>query len=275
MTPRCPTSITKMSDILGKDVGWARHEINYSSLAARAWTRSRQGGPLQHGTCGSALTASGSTSLVNASAGGLLGLGLRVTANPAPNTVLLNLLGVRLVLNEQLLGGDGVRTRSLTVNAIHLSINNALLVAIGGLSSDVLISHSEVSLDCGQEEEADLQLGLTANPQSVMFLDNFTYTLTVHNAGPADAPGTVLTNVLPPGVPLLSASAEQGSCSGTETIVCDLGTIPVGETVTVTLEVRAEAQGFLEDTASVASSVGDPNPEDNQATVGVSVTSGQ
>lgn len=227
-----------------------------------------------HGTCGSALTASGSTALVNASAGGILGLGLHLAANPAPNTVLLNLLGVRLVLNEQLTGGDGILTRSLTVNAIHLSIHNALLAAIGGLSGDVVISHSEVSLDCPDVSQADLQLGLTADPEIVLFGDTFTYTLTVHNAGPRDATETVLTDALPPGFTLLSTQASQGSCDGTGTLVCDLGTIPVDGTVTIILEVQADSIGFRESTASVTSSVDDPNLEDNEATVGVLVSGG-
>jgi uncharacterized repeat protein (TIGR01451 family) len=225
-----------------------------------------------HGTCGSALTASGSTALVNAGAGGILGLGLHLSANPAPNSVVLNLLGVRLVLNEQIVGGDGVRTRSLTVNAIHLSIHNALLAAVGGLSGDVVISHSEASLECAGG--ADLQLGLTASPDSLMFGDTFTYTLTVHNAGPADATGTVLTNLLPRRVILLSTQMSQGSCEGTDTLVCDLGTVPVGGTITLTLEVEADTVGFIEDTASVTSTVEDPNPADNEATVGVNVSSG-
>ena len=54
------------------------------------------------GTCGSALTATGTTTLVNAAAGGTLGLGLHIGASVAPNTVLLDLLGVRVVLNEQI-----------------------------------------------------------------------------------------------------------------------------------------------------------------------------
>ncbi|HEX4962642.1 MAG TPA: DUF11 domain-containing protein [Thermoanaerobaculia bacterium] len=228
-----------------------------------------------HGPCGSALTASGSTTLVNARAGGVLGLALHLAANPAPNTVLLNLLGVRLVLNEQLVGGDGVHTRSMTVNAIHLSLNNALLAGIAGLTGDVVISHSEVSLDCPAPRSADLQLGLTASPDSLRVGDSFTYTLTVDNAGPADATGTVLTNVLPPGVTLLSAAANQGSCTGTDTLVCDLGTIPVGGTITITLEVRADSGGFLEDTASVTSSLDDPNPDDNEAAVTVFASIGQ
>jgi Domain of unknown function DUF11 len=85
----------------------------------------------------------------------------------------------------------------------------------------------------------------------------------------------VLTNVLPPGVTLLPAAASQGSCAGTDTLVCDLGTIPVGGTITITLEVRADSGGFLEDTASVASSVDDPNPDDNEAAVAVFASIGQ
>jgi len=60
-----------------------------------------------------------------------------VNANAAPNTVLLNALGIRIVLNEQIttITGD---THSIEVNAIHITIDGALNV----VNADVVIARS-------------------------------------------------------------------------------------------------------------------------------------
>lgn len=64
-----------------------------------------------------------------------------VDANAAPNTVLLDLLGIRIVLNEQIVTTMG-DTTTLEVNAIHITINS-VLQAVG---ADVIIAHSEASV---------------------------------------------------------------------------------------------------------------------------------
>ena len=237
------------------------------------------------GICGSALTATGTTTLVNAAAGGTLGLGLHLGASVAPNTVLLNFLGVRVVLNEQIVSGDGVTSRALAVNAIHVSVQNSLLGALGRLNGDVVIAHSEARVFCAAPPppppppppsgEADLALALTADPHRLLVGDTVTYTVDLGNNGPDDAPGTVLTDVLPAGVSLVSVQTSQGTCGGTTTIVCNLGTLAVGDGAEVVITAVATAAGTLLDTASVASAADDPDPSNNNAAVTVRVYTGQ
>lgn len=100
------------------------------------------------GPCGGPLLATGTTTITSGTVGGTLGVAVAIPANPAPNTVLLDTAGVRLVLNEQILGGDGIRTRSLTVNAIHLTLTNVALPGIGTLSGEVLLSQAQGQLTC-------------------------------------------------------------------------------------------------------------------------------
>jgi uncharacterized repeat protein (TIGR01451 family) len=223
------------------------------------------------GTCGSALTATGSTTLVNAGVGGTLGLGLHIGASVPPNTVLLDLLGIRVVLNEQIVGGDGITSRSISVNAIHISIQNALLSPIGRLTGNIVIAHSEAQVVCAPPPapKADLGLTLTAAPNPVEVGQVLTYTLNVANSGPTTATGVVLSDVLPAGVTLVSAQPSQGSCGSTATISCSLGTLAVGGNVSVVIRVIPNTAGSLTDTASVASGVPDPNTANNNASVTV------
>jgi uncharacterized repeat protein (TIGR01451 family) len=223
------------------------------------------------GTCGSALTATGSTTLVNAGVGGTLGLGLHIGASVAPNTVLLDLLGIRVVLNEQLVGGDGVTSRSISVNAIHISIQNALLSPIARLTGNIVIAHSEAQVVCAPPPapKADLGVTLTAAPNPVEVGQVLTYTLNVANSGPSTATSVVLSDVLPAGVTLVSAQPSQGSCGGTATISCSLGTLALGGNASVVIRVIPNTAGSLTDTASVTGSVPDPNLANNNASVTV------
>ncbi len=230
-----------------------------------------------NGTCGTALTATGSTTLVNAGTGGTLGLGLQIGATVPPNTVLLNLLGVRVVLNEQIVGGDGITSRSMSVNAIHISVQNSLLGPLGRLTGDIVIAHSNAQVVCAAPPpppppptpKADLGLTHTAAPNPVTVGQTLTYTLNVANAGPSDATGTVLSDQLPAGVSLASATPSQGACSGTTTVSCSLGTVPAGGSASVVLQVIPNAAGTLTDSANVTSGVTDPNPANNSASVTV------
>ncbi|MFI5395675.1 MAG: choice-of-anchor P family protein [Candidatus Binatia bacterium] len=101
------------------------------------------------GPCGGTLSATGTTTITNATVGGTLGTGLTIATNPAPNTTLLNTSGVVVILNEQIVTGDGTTGRGLTVNAIHISVNNATLSGIGTLSGDIVIAQSVADLECG------------------------------------------------------------------------------------------------------------------------------
>jgi uncharacterized repeat protein (TIGR01451 family) len=220
------------------------------------------------GTCRSALAATGTTQITGATLGGLAALGLTIPPNPAPNTVLLDVLGIRVVLNEQSVSGNGATTATLAVNAVHVSLSNTILSLIGALSGDIVIAHSEATLTCGiAVETAAASLTMTGSPTPVTVGESLTYTLTAANAGPDAAGGVAVTDSLPPSVTLVSAIPSQGSCSGAATVTCNLGSIAAGANATVGLVVVPTQSGTLVNTATSVSSTTNPDPGNTSATV--------
>jgi uncharacterized repeat protein (TIGR01451 family) len=119
---------------------------------------------------------------------------------------------------------------------------------------------------------ADLALTKTA-PASVIAGGSVGYTLTVTNNGPNPASGVTLTDTLPGGAAFVLSTPSQGSCSGTSTVTCNLGTINNSASATVTIDVTAVSAGSLVNTAAVTSSVPDPIPANNSATATTTVSS--
>lgn len=93
-----------------------------------------------------------------------------LTVNAASNAALADGLGadlagsIKVVLNEQTLTGDGVATRGISVNALHLTFNgvgaqffSALGVSLDNsnlLTGEIVVAHSEASLTAVPEPGA-------------------------------------------------------------------------------------------------------------------------
>ncbi|MFN2544590.1 MAG: DUF11 domain-containing protein [Actinomycetota bacterium] len=96
----------------------------------------------------------------------------------------------------------------------------------------------------------------------------FTYTLHVANNGPGTAQDMSLRDEISPGMTVVSANVDQGSCNVTaNTVACTLGTLAGGGFVTVDVVMTAAQTGTMTNTATVSSGTRDPNPDNN---VGVS-----
>src|SRR5262249_45990428 len=115
------------------------------------------------------------------------------------------------------------------------------------------------------QTQADLSVTKTANA-SVCVGNNLVYTLTVHNAGPAQATSVSATDTLPAGTTFVSETHSQGTRSGTSTITWSVGTPNPGPSATMSIPVSVRGAGPLNNTASVLSAVADPNNADNSAT---------
>jgi len=92
---------------------------------------------------------------------------------------------------------------------------------------------------------------------------NAVFSISVTNEGPDVAQNVVVTDVLPSQVTLLSATPSQGTCSGTSTVTCSLGTLSAGANATISIVVSLTGTGAVTNTASVTSDSGDLDGTDN------------
>jgi uncharacterized repeat protein (TIGR01451 family) len=81
-----------------------------------------------------------------------------------------------------------------------------------------------------------------------------------------------LTDPLPAGTTFVSSAASAGTCSGTATVVCNLGLVASGAGGTATIVVRPAAAGDVSNTATVSSPTNnDPVPANDSSTAHTTV----
>ncbi len=122
----------------------------------------------------------------------------------------------------------------------------------------------------GLSFSASANLSITkSGPTEVDFLDSFSYTLEVTNAGPSTATNVVVSDTLPAGVEYVSSMPSVGTVN----VVGNVLTWSVGNlaalasaSLDINVKVLPSAPATLLNNASVTSSTADPNTSDNQAT---------
>jgi uncharacterized repeat protein (TIGR01451 family) len=123
---------------------------------------------------------------------------------------------------------------------------------------------------------SDLRIGMGDFPDPVYAGGRITYTLTITNAGPMDASAVLVTDTLPVQVNFVSSSPSSANCTHSSGLVtCHLGQLKAltSQQVTIVANVSASASGTINNTASVTSSLTDPDPQNNTAQGTTMVTS--
>ncbi len=118
---------------------------------------------------------------------------------------------------------------------------------------------------------ADVAIVKTDSPDPVGVGQLVTYRLTVTNNGPAIATTVQVSDTLPASMTLVSVNPSIGTCSGTTTITCSLGTLAVGNSQFVDLIVRTSVTGVIPNTATVTATQPDPVPGNNSSTANTTV----
>ena len=143
---------------------------------------------------------------------------------------------------------------------------NTVFGAFGGINGLAIFGQP-------QSGGTDVSVTMTATPNPVAVNVNLTYTITVTNNGPLNATNVAATDAFPAGVNFVSSATTAGSCSGTTTVSCNLGTLNSGASATITIVVTPTQGGTLANTVNATSNVPDPNTSNNSATTSTPVTS--
>ncbi len=127
----------------------------------------------------------------------------------------------------------------------------------------------------GQCPGVDLALAMASGPNPVILGNTLTYSMSVTNNGPNTATGVSLSQTLPSTVQIVSTSSSQGlvTTNAGNTLTCNLGTLIVGGTATVTVTVFPEVAGTIFSTATVGAQETDFNLANNTETVSTLVQS--
>lgn len=172
-----------------------------------------------------------------------------------------------------------VRTIGVATAGGESSLNSATGTAAGS----VMISgtHSSVTFRVGGDSpatgaaadaievvvcapQADLSLAKIVNNATPTVGSNVTYTMTLNNNGPENAPGVQVTDLLPAGLTFVSATPSQGTYSS-GTGLWDVGTVNNGASPTLQIVATVTGGGTITNTAQVTTSTyvdPDSNPGD-------------
>jgi uncharacterized repeat protein (TIGR01451 family) len=119
---------------------------------------------------------------------------------------------------------------------------------------------------------ADLKVAKSDSPDPVTAGSQLTYTITAENLGPSPATGVSVTDNLPSGTELVSATGPTGPCATSRTkATCTIGSLaPVGITyngtpATVTVVIVPRKPGHIRNVATIKGAQKDPVGSNNRA----------
>ncbi|QCW27309.1 DUF11 domain-containing protein [Lysobacter enzymogenes] len=162
-------------------------------------------------------------------------------------------------------GGSLTFTVVANVTATSGSVTNAVTATLPPNTTDPTPPGTVTDTDT-VTALADLALTKSVAPASPAIGSNVTFTISVNNnAGPSDAAGVLVNDLLPAGYTFVSSSASQGAYnSGTG--AWTVGALARNANATLTIVARVKETGPYPNTAAVSAATSDPNTANNTAT---------
>jgi uncharacterized repeat protein (TIGR01451 family) len=178
-------------------------------------------------------------------------------------------------LEDGFLGGTNVQWQS-SLDGL-LGTGPMLLREAGSLSEGTHLITLRATDSGGQAAVAQVNVNVSRTvPVSLADLavsqtsqvtgNGLTFTITVKNRGPSAASGLKVTDELPVGTTVLSATSSLGTCTvANGLLTCAISQLPAGASVVVTLQLGIGASGTYTNVADVKGLELDPSPANNLA----------
>ncbi|ANB17311.1 DUF11 domain-containing protein [Dokdonella koreensis] len=165
-----------------------------------------------------------------------------------------------------LAAGDATTLQiAATVTATGTITNTATRTAAD--QTDPNPANNSAAATINGQPSADIQVNKTVDDATPNLGAPAVFTVSVHNAGPNDATGVVVTDLLPAGLAFQSATPSQGSYN-TVTGVWMMGTVAAGATTTLTVTALVQTTTAVTNLATkTAQNEHDPNPANDQSGV--------
>jgi uncharacterized repeat protein (TIGR01451 family) len=212
-----------------------------------------------------------------------------VVANAGPSTATsIQVTDTPTNLTITTVSGGGCAALPCTIATLasgaNVTINvTATITAAGAFDNSATASATQPDPNSGNNTDntgnggatgassVDVGIVKTAASSAPVVAEPLDYTLVVTNHGPITATGVTVTDLLPAGFAFVSAIPTQGSCSGTTTVTCTLGTILNGAAATITIRGTPGVAGPMTNTASVTSTETDSALANNSSTAAVNI----
>ena len=163
-------------------------------------------------------------------------------------------------------GQSATLTLTATVTVAGAITNRALVVAQD--QPDPVANNNSAAAIVNGAANADVGVSTAVDEAAPSVGDTVTFTVTVGNTGPSPATGVVVTDALPAGLTLVSATPSQGTYAAPAWTVGTLSETGAAATATLTLVATVTAPGALVHTATITQQTEvDPNATNNHASV--------
>lgn len=154
------------------------------------------------------------------------------------------------------------KTSTLTLSSTAGTPLGTHPIGITGQSG--ALNHSaQVTLRTVSPASIDLAISNSASPDPGQVGTSLSFRIVVTNNGPAQATNVNLVYEFLAGVTFVSATATQGTCNGTTTVNCSIGTLNAGASATATIVVVPTTPTVLNTSATVSASETDFDTTNN------------
>jgi uncharacterized repeat protein (TIGR01451 family) len=174
--------------------------------------------------------------------------------------------------NDALSSTASYPTITITVTVLQTAPASVINTATVSGGNELNISNDAANDPTTIAALANIGLAKTASSGTVTVGSNVTFTITAHNAGPSNATGVEVTDLLPAGLTLVSATPATGAyASGTG--VWTIGPLASGASASLTVVATVTTAGAITNTASkTAENEPDPTPGNDVSSATVTGT---